>query len=157
MPSFFIKGQKVFVDKRDFAEVTRYKWSLEKGANTYYLVRKKGPRGKVKRIVLHRLLTNAPKGTQVDHKNGNGLDNRRKNLRICKQQHNLWNQGKRLNRTSKYKGVSWCKAAKKWQVHITVNYKNIYLGLFKCEKEAAKKYNKAAKKFFGQFARSNKI
>ena len=157
MPSFFVNGHKVLVDLADYDAVVQHQWSLEKGSNTFYLVRRKGPRGAVRRIILHRWLTRAPKHLQVDHKNGNGLDNRRRNLRICKQQHNLWNQGKRPKCTSSYKGVSWCKAAKKWQVHIMVNYKNNYLGLFKCEKSAANAYNKAAKKFFGRFARLNKI
>ena len=107
-------------------------------------------------FLLHRLLLNARKNVQIDHVNGNKLDNRIKNLRLCSNQQNAFNRIK-TSGVSKYKGVNWYKTDKIWYAQITVNYKKIQLGRFKNEIDAAIAYNNAAKKYYGKFAHVNQI
>ena len=104
---------------------------------------------------MHRcLFDNIPDGMEVDHINGNTLDCRRENLRIVTSRQNTMNihiiRGK-----SCYKGVFWNKDIEKWYSRIGVNYKLINLGYFASEIEAAKAYDRAALKHFGEFARLN--
>ena len=104
---------------------------------------------------MHRLILKAEKGQVCDHINHNGLDNRRKNLRLCTNSQNFGNQRKRPNKSSIYKGVCFYKRDSKWQVGIECNYKKYYLGRFDNEIEAAKVYDKKAAELFGEFAYTN--
>jgi outer membrane usher protein FimD/PapC len=88
----------------------------------------------------------------VDHKNHDTLNNRRGNLRKANSSQQKWNQGKRKNNTSGYKGVCWNKEKSKYQVQIGVNGKQIRLGYFTSAKKAARAYDKAARKYHGEFA-----
>jgi len=94
---------------------------------------------------------------QADHKNHNILDNQRKNLRICTPSQNRGNSKIMSGFTSKYKGVSWKKQAKKWIAEIQVKGKHIHLGSFENERTAAFAYNLAAKRHFGKFALLNDL
>jgi hypothetical protein len=97
-------------------------------------------------------------GFFVDHINGDTLDNRRENLRVCTRKENNQNCNKRGTLPkSKYKGVVWVKKVGKWKAQIKSDKKTIYLGYFKDELLAAKAYNSAAILYFGEFARQNKI
>ena len=93
---------------------------------------------------------------EIDHINGNGLDNRKENLRWVTPSQNQHNRRKTKNNTySKYKGVSWDRQHKVWVAKISVNYKRIYLGGYKTEITTAKAYDQAAQKYFGKYAKLN--
>lgn len=106
------------------------------------------------RIYLHRYITKAPDGIQVDHINGDRLDNRSKNLRVCTNKQNNRNKGPQKG---KYKGVHWSKTSKRWVAQITKNYKVRHLGCFMTAEAAALAYNEAAKELHGEYAYLNKI
>ena len=92
----------------------------------------------------------------TDHINGDGLDNRRENLRICTTLKNCQNRQKqRQTSSSVFKGVSWYPNRKKWVAYIKVNGIQLHLGYFTSEYNAAVCYNLAAKKYFGEFALTN--
>lgn len=102
---------------------------------------------------MHVLLVKPPRGMLVDHWDGNGLNNCRKNLRVCTKQQNNMNTKKRSNRSSKYKGVHF--RAGRWLAQIQVAGKKKHLGTFEEEADAALAYNFAATELFGPFARLN--
>jgi len=146
------------VDDDDFEEINKFKWLSEKRGNTFYAQRTDYSNGNNNRIriKMHRLIMQPEKGMVVDHKDRNGLNNQKNNLRICTDSENLCNRtayGK-----SKYLGVSWRKNRRTWQAVIKQRGgKYIYLGGFKIETEAALAYNEAAKKYHGEFANLNII
>lgn len=104
---------------------------------------------------MHRFIMDAPKGQQVDHINGNKLDNRKSNLRICSHSENLRNQRKPKDNKSGFKGVSWHKGAKRWCAEIRSNGKRHHLGYFDTAEDAAKAYDIAATLIHGDYARLN--
>lgn len=109
-----------------------------------------------KAFYVSRLLTNAKKGEYVDHINGNPLDNRLCNLRICTNQQNAMNQKPHKDRLLKFKGVVLCKKnTNKFNAGISPNGKRIHLGYFSTPEAAAKAYDEAAIKYFGDFALTN--
>jgi len=143
----------VLIDDEDFELVSKYNWSLYGKDNKFYAENKSSDIY----LIMHRLIMNAPPGQMIDHINGNGLDNRKENLRFCSKKENAWNQELRSDNTSGYKGVSWDKAKKKWMATIKVNYKRIFLGYYKIKEDAAIAYNNAAIKYFNEFARLNEV
>lgn len=106
-------------------------------------------------MLMHRQILKNVK--EVDHKNGNLLDNRLSNLRSCSHSQNCFNRIKSQNRSSRFKGVGFHSASSKWQAYIKINGLMKHLGLFKSQIEAAIVYNKNAKKLFGEFAKLNII
>jgi len=105
---------------------------------------------------MHRELIEVADGLLVDHINHDGMDNRRANLRAATHSQNMYHRGKRLGATqSKYKGVYWRKRNRKWQALITFQKEKIYLGYFRNEIDAAKAYDRAARKYHGEFASLN--
>jgi hypothetical protein len=145
------KGEFAIVDDQDFEWLNQCKWQYCHG----YACRKLGKTT----ISMQRFIMVTPKGLETDHVNGNKLDNRRTNLRICTHQENHRNTSKQSNNKSGYKGVSWHydkrKNWGKWKVAITVNKRKIFIGYFSNKLEAAKAYDCKAKELFGDFARLN--
>lgn len=150
------RGLFAIVDNDLFDYLNQWKWSAARNYGTvYYATRYARLNGKDTTVRMHRVIMNAPRGTQVDHINGNGLDNRRENLRFCTTKQNLRNRGKNSRNTSGYKGVSWAKHANKWNAQIVVNRKRINLGYYEDVKEAALAYDEAARKYHGEFCNTN--
>lgn len=149
------QGQFAIVDDADFAELSKYKWYAKHEPHTWYAMRDTGSRTHKIRIRMHRYLLGAASCQDVDHINSNGLDNRKINLRLCTRSENIRNARKRTNCSSLYKGVHWHKTGCKWQSKIYVNGSSISLGLYEYEQEAAKAYDSAAIKYFGEFANIN--
>jgi len=145
------QGKFAIVDPADFDELSQYKWTAAKSPNTFYAVRSAQGR----QIRMHRLITDAPKGLVVDHRNHNGLDNRKENLRLCTRSENARNQRPQTGRSSKYKGVCWHKNQKKWLARVYSKGVTYHLGSFNSEIAAAKAYDKKAKELFGEFAHLN--
>ena len=145
------KGYFAIVDDCDFEEINKHKWTATKNGTKVYAISTRGGAG---RAYMHRIISRAEKGQIVDHKNGDSLDNRRKNLRFCDKSKNGANSFKCKRKTNSiYKGVHWHKKNKKWRSTITVNGKTISLGCYFSEKQASQAYIKAAKGYFGEFAR----
>lgn len=147
------QGKFAQVSDHRFEYLSQWKWQAHKvkGYDKWYVTRTEDR----KEIRMHRFIMNAPQDMDVDHKDNNGLNNQDENLRICTESQNLANQGKQKHNTSGYKGVAWHKGNKMWQANITVNMKQISLGYSKDPIEAAKIYDNAAKKYYGEFARLN--
>jgi len=141
------------VDADDYDRLNKYKWYASKKRRNYY-AKRRGPHGIV---AMHRVILNAPRGLVVDHINHNGLDNRKENLRLCTVAQNCRNARpcNKPNQWSKYKGVTFHKRKNRFMAAIRYNRKKYFLGYFKNETDAAKAYDKAAKKFFGEFAYLN--
>jgi hypothetical protein len=152
-------GNKVLVDDEDYEKLSKLTWYFRKQG--YAVGNLPSPEnGVYPKVLMHRYILNAPKGTQVDHINGNKLDNRRCNLRIANASKNKANCGIRSNNTSGYKGVTKATGRRKnkpWTAQIKVNYKRIHLGYFETKESAALAYNEAALKYFGEFAKLNEL
>ncbi len=149
------QGKFTLVDDEDFNRVCRWKWYAIKGKYTYYAARMNYAAGK-KIVRMHRYILGLQNNDkrQVDHIDGNGLNNRRSNIRACTRTENQRNR-KAQTGTSKFKGVNWHKCTKTWRARIRINKKLLLLGSYDFEIGAAKGYDKAAKKHFGEFAKLN--
>ncbi len=151
------QGKVAFVDDEDYELVTQFSWQAVKDPNSWY-ARAHVPSASPphRKIRLHRLLLGALPGEEVDHWNGNGLDCQKLNLRLATHTQNQ--QGFRTksgNCTSRYRGVIWDALRFKWRASIRANGKQVHLGRFENETEAAKAYDTAAFTHFGEFASPN--
>ena len=150
------QGKVALVDDEDYEYLKQSKWYAhnQRDGECYAM----GGRGK---IYMHRLIMGTPKGMYTDHINGNGLDNRKENLRVCTNAQNLMNRPKSKINTTGYKGVTISKYRDRINTYIraqiNINGKNKFLGFHKTPELAAKAYNKAAIKYHGEFAQLNEI
>lgn len=147
-------GHVALVDDEDYDFLSKFSWSSHKPrrSNTVYARRfvSKGAYELMHREVL--------KGeSRVDHRDGNGLNNCRLNLRPCTQAQNMGNMEKVKSHSSRYKGVHFYKRLNKWMAYICPNYSKVHLGYFDSENDAASAYNHAAQQHFGEFAKLNQI
>lgn len=153
------RGMVALVDPADAGLVLARNWYATAGGRTFYAVSAVSyRRGGVRRspIAMHRLIVGASEGEVVDHIDGNGLNNKRANLRICCHAENIQNSGLRaVEKTSRFKGVSHDAACGRWRVEVERNGRRFYVGSFKDEEVAARRYDAAARLIFGSFARTN--
>ena len=150
------QGEWTLLDEVDYYRFGNLKWSLGGYKKNLYAVSGiKNKDGNFELVRLHRLIMNPPENLVVDHRNGDGLDNRRENLRLATKSQNLFNSRKRKNTSSQFIGVSFDKRSGLWVAYIGLCRKKIFLGYFKNEIDAAKAYDAAAKIYHGEFARLN--
>lgn len=147
-------GKSALVDDSDFEQVSQFRWIAVRRKHVFYALRSFKRKGKKICILMHRMVMNCGLGEEVDHRNRNGLDNTRANLRLATHSQNMGNQQRRKDNKSGFKGVSYNRARGKWQAHIMIHKKSIYLGLFTTPEEAHAAYCAAAKEHFGEFART---
>lgn len=139
------------VDDEDYEKVSQYKW--------HYSTKTRSVKGYAQRKIkngdtyMHRFIMNCPKDKVVDHKDGDTLNNKKDNLRICSQSKNMMNKTIMSNNKSGYKGVHFHKLLGRWVAQIKVNDKVIHLGVFDTPEEAFIERNRAAEKYHEEFAR----
>jgi len=152
------QGKVALVDDEDYEYLNQWKWRAHKNGNTYYAIRT-ACKSKEQTIYMHRVILNASNGVDVDHINSNGIDNQKLNLRLCSRSENIKYQRLSCNNTTGFKGVSFNKqkCGKPYRARISLNNKNIFLGYYSTAKEAAQVYDKAALKYHGKFALTNKM
>ena len=148
----------ILVDDEDYEHYSRYKWHAQQRPGKTYAMRRQRREevgsGKRSKVYMHRLIMGSPPGLFIDHINGNGLDNRRSNLRIVTPFQNQGNRRKLKRSGSVYKGVRQTKYGR-FSCCVRPNKKWKYLGTFDTEIEAAKRYDEYAKLYFGEFSNTN--
>ena len=134
------QGKVALVDDNDYNELSKYKWYSSERRNTCYAERMSWNKilHNQKTSRMHHIIMHLPSNIEIDHINGNGLDNRRENLRAVTRRQNQQNQ--HVPKTSKYPGVSWNKRAKMWGSYIHINGKKCHLGYYANEEKAALRY-----------------
>ncbi len=147
----------VMVDDEDYELVSSKAWYLKRSANTYYAVTNEYINGLHKHPKMHRVIFGIDDPSVfVDHKDRNGLNNQRDNLRITDYSKNGANR-QATKSSSKYLGVHWEKRDKVWAAQTRINGKKKRIGSFKSEDDAAIAYNEKALEVFGEFANLNRV
>lgn len=151
------KGYRATIDDEDLPLLSRWKWSALLGRDGRVYA-KRNDRGTI--ILLHRFLLGVTDPAQrVDHRDNDGLNNHRSNIRVCTQAQNLGNQRpQRRAKASRFKGVSWHKqkyGRSRWTAYIHYDKRRHFIGLFDSEEDAARAYDDAAREHFGEFAYLN--
>jgi hypothetical protein len=147
------QGLFAIVDAADFEKLSAYKWSAKVQGDTAYAFRANRARGDgPATIKMHRVVIGALPGQEVDHRDGNGLNNTRANLRIATHSQNGANDGPSRHNTSGYKGVSRDRQRGNWAAEIRFERRRYHLGRFDTVEEAARAYDAAARRLHGEFA-----
>jgi hypothetical protein len=153
------QGQVAVIDEATLPIAVLFRWTAQKSSGNrrkYYVVANgRDGEGRRVRLHLHRLVADAPQGLDVDHWDGNTLNNRLNNLRVCSESQNLGNSRRSRNNTSGFKGVASCKRGGPWKSYIWRNGRSECLGRFDDAEAAARAYDDAARETFGEFARVN--
>lgn len=143
------RGRVAQVDDEDYDALIKFSWRADEVRPGYWYA----VTG-TKRVYMHRLLLRAPKGKQVDHKDHDGLNNQRSNIRLCTDAQNQGNRRLDKDNTSGYKGVHWHPSNKKW-IAVIGKGPQKHIGSYDSPEEAARAYDKAALKRWGEFAKLN--
>jgi DNA polymerase-1 len=148
------QGQYAIVDPDDYRRLSKYKWHVAGRPGSQYAVSKDAKNTEKPVIYMHREVIKAPDELLADHINRNSLDNRKANLRPATHAQNVQNRTKNRKGkySSKYKGVNWNRGHRLWQAEIKFNGNCMFLGSFESEIRAAKAYDRAAKRYHGEFA-----
>lgn len=155
------QGKVALVSDEDYDHLCQYRWCAHRGGprSSAYAVRNTGKWPHRTHTQMHRVIAERMgleiAGLEVDHINGDGLDNRRSNLRVATAAENRRNRRRSSNNSSGYKGVSFNRHARKWAAHIGTGGAFLHLGYFVSKEDAAREYDSAARKYFGAFARTN--
>ena len=147
------KGYEAIIDADDVDIVARYHWSARIVRNTVYGQRADWSTGKMKLVRLHREIMQPPDGLVVDHISGDGLDNRRSNMRLVTVALNARNQRLKGDNTSGLKGVSWRSDTRKWRANINLDGKQYSLGCYNTKDQASAAYAEASARLHGEFGR----
>lgn len=147
------QGLHAIVDDDDFAALAKHKWTAQfnKSRTVVYAIRE----SRAGRVYMHRLLAGAGRGEVVDHVNRNGLDNRRKNLRLVTRGQNKLNSPLPKNNKSGFRGVTFDAKKNRWRAFIGYGGALHYLGSFENVEDAARAYDEAATLHHGEFANLN--
>lgn len=149
------RGHEAVIDVMDVSLIKKRNWFAVPAENTVYACccSRSDENGKRHTISMHRFITNAPFDVEVDHRDRNGLNNRRLNLRFATASQNQHNQKIHQNNTSGFKGVYWYKQNKKWRAQIYLKRKLKFLGYFNNREKAAEAYAEASRMLHGDFGR----
>jgi hypothetical protein len=149
------RGEFAKVDPEDYIWLSQFRWYCSKQLYTSYAIRSAGGGKKTRKVPMHRQIMNTPRHLVCDHRNRNGLDNRKQNLRNCTRRENSLNHGALRGCGSRYKGVYWNRRVRKWAACIKSEGKKMHLGYFDSQVKAAKAYDRNARELFGEFAHLN--
>ena len=146
------QGQYAIIDAEDYGKICCYKWYAAKQGNYFYAAtNEKQDNGKYKQLKMHRVLVNAPADKLVDHKNRNGLDNRKHNLRVCTAAENSRNRKVHADNTTGHRGIYWNSRLNKWMAQIRKMGKLHHLGVFSRKDDAIRARLKAESILFKDF------
>jgi hypothetical protein len=145
------QGQQAIVDDEDYELLSRYKWQAHMNRSAYR------PMGNVngKMVRMSRFIMQAPKGIEVDHINGNSLDNRRCNLRLATRSQNAANSRRHKDNAGRYKGVYKQTRNDTYIARVYYQGRYIHLGTYSTDEEAARAYDDKAREVFGEYAKTN--
>jgi hypothetical protein len=149
------QGYEAIIDAADVPSLSAWNWCAKPMRHTVYAVRNEYAAGKLATVYLHRAINGASGAFEVDHINGNGLDNRRANLRSVTAAQNRHNQRRRRDNTSGFRGVSFVKSANKWEAYISLGGKKSHLGFYHSAEDASKAYAVASAELHGQYGRAS--